>query len=137
MIELLDYVSNYVICMLKLLHLVLLVLWCTCFGVNKCVLLIGMVFLNVHKGFRSKLQTLMECPFFRMFHGMCAYSLILSTSGVLTPFHPFPHHFRFQSLKGFWRRLWKRLWILNYPSCVGPLFPRAMPLSSIWCCFSF
>ena len=38
-------------------------------------------------------------------HDMCAYGLILSTSGALIPFLPFPQHFKFRSLKGFWRRL--------------------------------
>ena len=137
MIELLDYVSYYVICMLTWLDLVLLVLWCTFFGPNECVLLIGIVLSNVHKTFQSKMHNLMKCPFLACFHDMYAYGPILTTNAILTLFFPFPQHFRFRSLKGFWRQLRRRLVILNHPSCVRPHFPRAISLSSLWCCFSF
>ena len=66
-------------------------------------------------------MSLLEC-----FHDMCAYDLILSTSGVLTPFLPFPQHFRFRLSKDFWRRHVTRIGFLNHPSRVGPHFPRAM-----------
>ena len=47
-----------------------------------------------------------ECTFFlAWFQSMYAYGLILSTSGVLIPFHIFPQYFRFWSLKFFWIRL--------------------------------
>ena len=63
MIELLDYVFNYMICMLTWLVLMLLVLWCTCLWLNEYVLLIGMVFLYVHKGFQSKYHVKINIPF--------------------------------------------------------------------------
>ena len=87
------------ICMIILLDLVLFVLWCTCFGLNGCAYLIGMVVLNVHK-----VNFFMKGPLLACFHDICAYGLILSTSGVLTPFILFPQHFRFRSLQGFWGR---------------------------------
>ena len=72
----------------------------------------------------------MKDPFFACFHVICAYGFILSTSCVLTPFLPFPQHFRFRSLEGLWRLLQRRLGILDHPSCVGPHFLREMPISS-------
>ena len=77
-----------------------------------------------------------KCPFSAWFDLICAYGLILSTNGVLTPFHHFPQYFMFRSLKVFWRRLWRRVGVPNNQSGVGPHFPRGMPLSSLWCFFS-
>ena len=68
--------------------------------------------------------------FLAYFQSMCAYGLILSTNGVLTLFFPFPQHFKFRSLKGFWRWLWRRLGILVLPSWVGPHYSRATPILS-------
>ena len=84
----------------------------------------------MHKAFISKLHTLMKCPLLAWFYGVCSYGIILSTSGVLTPFSPFPQHFRFWSLEGFWDDFEGRLGILINQSWVGPHFPRAMPISS-------
>ena len=96
--------------------LALFALWCTCFLLNEYVLTIGMVFLIVHMSFQSKLHTSMNFPFLAWFHDMCAYGLIISTSGVLTPLTQF-----FPNIlgSGRWRdlrRFWRRLRILNHPS---------------------
>ena len=138
MIELLEYVFNYMICMidLTLLDLNLLFFGCTCQWKNEHVLLVGMVLLKVHKGFSMKSTFFMMSLFFNMISYMCAYGLILGKSGVLTPFLPFPHYFRFRSLKGFLRWHWRRHGYLDHPRRVGPQFPRAMPLSSLWGFFS-
>ena len=115
------------------LVLMLLALWYTCLWLKEHALLIGIVFLNVHK---IKNAYFMKCPFFLpCFHCMCAYGLILSTTCVLTPFLPFLQHFRFWSLKCFWRRHWRRLGSFINPGRVGPHFPREIPLSSLWSCF--
>ena len=68
--------------------------------------------------------------FLAWFQSMCAFGLLLSIGGVLTPFLPFPQHFRFNSFKRFWRWLWRRLGVLNHPSWVGPHFSREVPISS-------
>ena len=51
----------------------------------------------------------MEITLLACFHDMYAYGHLQLRSGVLTPFITFPQHFRFQSLKGFWRRLEEHL----------------------------
>ena len=66
---------------LSIIRLVMYMFW-----LDEYVLLICMVFLNGHKGFQSKMHTLMKCILFARFYDMCAYGLILSTSGVLTPY---------------------------------------------------
>ena len=67
MIELLDYVFNYMTCIVTWLDLMLLLLWCTCVWLNEHVLLVSMVLLNVYKGFWWKVHTLWNVPFPRMF----------------------------------------------------------------------
>ena len=79
---------------LCIVGLVMYMLW-----LKEYVLLIGMVLLNVHKGFQSKLHSLLKCPFLAWFDIICEYGLILSTSFVLTSFIPFPKHFKFWSVK--------------------------------------
>ena len=114
---------------LSIVGLVMCMLW-----LNEYVLLIGMVFLNRHKAFQSNLHILMNFPFLAWFHDMCAYDLILSRSGVLTIFSPiFPNILG----SGRWRDFETTFKEDIHPSWVGPYFPRAMPLSSLWCCSSF
>ena len=122
--------------MLAWLDLALWILWCTCLWLSEYVLMIGMVFLNVHKAFQSKLHTLMNSPFLAWFHDMCAYSLILSKSGVLTPFSPFSQTIYVPVGEGSLRWLWRRLGISPSSKWVGPHFPRTMPISILWSYFS-
>ena len=74
---------------------------CTCLCLNEHVILVGMVLSNVQKGFKWKGHTYEMSLFLTCYHSMCAYGLILSTNGVLTPFLSFPQHFRFHLLKCF------------------------------------
>ena len=106
------YVFNYIICMLTWLDLMLLFLWYTCLRLNEHVLVVGMVLLNVHKGFKWKSILIEMSVSLAWFKTLCAYDLILSTSGVVTSFSPFPQHFRSQSSNA----LWDDFEFLNYPS---------------------
>ena len=86
MIELLEYVSTYMVWMVDLSRLDVIILWWTCLWLNEYAILIGMVLLNVHKGFKWKMYTVWNAPFFlACFSCMCAYGLILSKNDVLAP----------------------------------------------------
>ena len=62
----------------------------TWFTFNEHVLLLGMACLTIHKAFKKvKLHGLTKCSFLEWFYLICAYGLIHSTSGILTPFLPF------------------------------------------------
>ena len=106
------------------------------FWVRKHVWLIGMTCLIMNVTFkRVKLHVLTKCPFLACFDLTWAYGLILSISGVLTPFSPFS-----QTLlgSGFWRLIWeylKKNWIFSTIIDVDPYYPRAMPIFGLWGCF--
>ena len=53
------------------------------------------------------------------------------------PICSFSPTFQVRSLNDFWRRLWRRLGVITHPSLVGPHLSMSMPLSSLWCSFSF
>ena len=77
----------------------LLLVW-----LNEHALFVGMFLFNVHKGFMC-----INVLFLSIFSNVSAYGLILSTSGVLTPFLPFPYYFRFGHWSDFEDNLKKAL----------------------------
>lgn len=151
--------------MLTTLDLVLLVLWCTCFVFNEYVLLIGMVLLNVHKAFQSKLHTFMNCPnmyywlvwsywiCIKLFKVNCVplwivpflsmiswYVCIWSPTWYKWCTNPIFSLFPNILCSGRWRalgRLLRRLGILNHTSWVGPHSLRAMSISILLSYSSF
>ena len=91
LIGLLKYVSTCIVGMFDWARLDVVVLWWACLWLNKCEIFICMVLLNRHEGFKWKMHTCWSVLLLACLISICAYGLILSTSGVLPLSLPFPN----------------------------------------------
>ena len=95
----------------------------------------GIVFLNVHKCSQENYILNEISLFLSSFQSMCEYGIVLITSGVLTPFLPFPKILGSGRWRAFEGDIVEGLDSLFHPNGVGPELSRAMSWCRLQICY--